>query len=150
MRPVTVKQWERMPLRTKSWLVVKTFGFWTQVWWHIHKDYETEESLSGSMRDEQECRATLKAAIKYKKVPATAVVRRSLGFWACAECLSPGWEVVSAVVKEGYEVTFMTDEKDSVYCVLSVKGENAHLGWGKTLSESICAAALKAKGLLIQ
>jgi hypothetical protein len=153
MRPVTVKQWEKMPVRTKSWLVVKAFGFWTDVWWHVHADYQTEDTLSGSIRDEKECRRMLKFWLKTKAVPKTAVVRRTLSFWSCAEVLTPAWEVVKALLALGYRVEFSTDN-DGTYCIL-VRPENGvpvhgHVGWGKTLSEAVCASALKAKGLLIQ
>jgi len=153
MKPVTVKQWEKMPIRTKSWLVVKAFGFWTDVWWHVHADYQTDDTLSGSFRSENEIRSLLRMWIKTRACPKTAVVRRKLSYWSCAEALAPAWEVVRALLALGYRVDFSTDS-DGTYCILE-RLENGvevrgHVGWGKTLSEAVCASALKAKGLLIQ
>jgi len=87
MRPATVKQWTKMPLRTKSWLVVKAFGFEKWVFWHVSLDGSHDKIIGGSFEAESECRRHRDGWIKNKHIPKTAKVRRDFGFWGCAEHL---------------------------------------------------------------
>lgn len=75
-------------------------------------------------------------------------------FKGAAESLGAAWQVVRLLTSWGCEVEWINaTEEGGIYCIIDITRPkmgniNSTVGYGATLAESLCAAALRSVGLL--
>ncbi|MDE2099077.1 MAG: hypothetical protein KGL39_17620 [Patescibacteria group bacterium] len=151
MRPLTLTQWTKAPLRTKSWLLVKALGFPTCVYWDITKGGQRDgENLGGSYQTEAKAKGLLAAAReewpgKYDDYAA----RRDLTFWGCAEHVNPGRSVVEEMMKRGFSCNlyFLRFGHPAAACSF-YNSDRVFNCDAESPEVAICGAAMMALGLI--
>lgn len=157
MKAVTLKQWEKMPDRSKSWLLVKALGLWTDVWWHVSLDGSYAKIASGGYRTEEHARAVLK--YKPNNFPKTARVRRDFSFLELVDPkgdnLNPAHTLIAEMLKRGWRCRLEWEPlhmQPGWRCAQFYKGAGddceSFFFDSTNITDAIAAAALQALGLM--
>jgi len=145
MKQITIAQWHKMPDRSKDWLIVKTLGFFVEVFWHV--DVNGVYS-SGSYHTESHARAVLN--YKPNKYPKNARVARSLCYWCVTTVPNCANSVVEEMLKRGWRCTLDFNPPhlpDGFKTACFYQNPDKRFWFDDaSMEKAICAAALQAMG----
>jgi hypothetical protein len=150
MKPITIKQWEKMPSRGRDWLVVKALEFPTWVFWHVSLDGSHEKICSGSYPSETKARAVLN--YPPNNFPETAILNRSFSFWLVSTVPNCAQSVIDAMLKRGWScrLEFNPLHQPAGFRTAQFykSGDESFFFDSTTIENAICAAALQALGFM--
>lgn len=86
---------------------------------------------------------------KLDAVQKSSIVENVFQIGGAVDSLGSAWQVGKQMLERGFSFDWTDCGKDGFYCLMDGP-EARHIGWGKTYSEAICAAALAATGFLLQ
>jgi len=158
MKPVTVKQWEKMPARPKSWLVRKALGTFCTVYWQLETPAKPGDCIPGTGSYQTEKFAKEVLEYNRKKLPQDACVRRSLCFLdfvdAAGHNLNPAHTLIEEMVKRGWRCNVWFNpancEKSHSAQFYRAPGDHGDSFFydSNNVTDAIAAAALQALGLM--